>query len=276
MSSRQGGKMKPLKQKKKQAQDLDPEEQAFKEKQKADAAAKKALMSNIKAGKPLVGGGIKKIKYEMSGASGKTLRKYKIVFLGEQGVGKTSLITRFMYDTFDDNYQATIGIDFLSKTMYLDDKTIRLQLWDTAGQERFRSLIPSYIRDSHVAIVVYDVTNRKSFEYIDKWVEDVKMERGEENVILVIVGNKSDLVEERQVSTEEGERKTAVLNAKLFIETSTKAGFNVKTLFKKVAKLLPEFQGAQSTPLDNDTNDKKPGVINISAPEESQQNSNCC
>lgn len=212
----------------------------------------------------------------MSGASGKTLRKYKIVFLGEQGVGKTSLITRFMYDTFDDNYQATIGIDFLSKTMYLDDKTIRLQLWDTAGQERFRSLIPSYIRDSHVAIVVYDVTNRKSFEYIDKWVEDVKMERGEENVILVIVGNKSDLVEERQVSTEEGKRKTAVLNAKLFIETSTKAGFNVKTLFKKVAKLLPEFQGAQSTPLDNDTNDKKPGVINISAPEESQQNSNCC
>ena len=68
----------------------------------------------------------------MSEAAGKTLRKYKIVFLGEQGVGKTSLITRFMYDTFDDNYQATIGIDFLSKTMYLDDKTIRLQLWDTA------------------------------------------------------------------------------------------------------------------------------------------------
>ena len=72
----------------------------------------------------------------MSGnRAGKSLTKYKIVFLGEQGVGKTSLITRFMYDTFDDHYQATIGIDFLSKTMYLDDKTIRLQLWDTAGQE---------------------------------------------------------------------------------------------------------------------------------------------
>lgn len=97
----------------------------------------------------------------MSGTRpGKSLTKYKIVFLGEQGVGKTSLITRFMYDTFDDHYQATIGIDFLSKTMYLDDKTIRLQLWDTAGQERFRSLIPSYIRDSRVAIVVYDITRR--------------------------------------------------------------------------------------------------------------------
>ena len=74
-------------------------------------------------------------------------------------VGKTSLITRFMYDTFDNTYQATIGIDFLSKTMYLDDRTVRLQLWDTAGQERFRSLIPSYIRDSTVAVVVYDITS---------------------------------------------------------------------------------------------------------------------
>lgn len=74
-------------------------------------------------------------------------------------VGKTSLITRFMYDSFDNTYQATIGIDFLSKTMYLEDRTVRLQLWDTAGQERFRSLIPSYIRDSTVAVVVYDITS---------------------------------------------------------------------------------------------------------------------
>lgn len=75
-------------------------------------------------------------------------------------MGKTSLITRFMYDTFDNTYQATIGIDFLSKTMYLEDRTVRLQLWDTAGQERFRSLIPSYIRDSSVAVVVYDITSQ--------------------------------------------------------------------------------------------------------------------
>eukprot|EP01036_Dinobryon_divergens_P040104 gene40104-52983_t len=87
------------------------------------------------------------------------LAKYKLVFLGDQGVGKTSIITRFMYDSFDKNYQATIGIDFLSKTMYLEDRTVRLQLWDTAGQERFRSLIPSYIRDSSVAVVVYDITS---------------------------------------------------------------------------------------------------------------------
>lgn len=215
----------------------------------------------------------------MSGnRSGKSLTKYKIVFLGEQGVGKTSLITRFMYDTFDDHYQATIGIDFLSKTMYLDDKTIRLQLWDTAGQERFRSLIPSYIRDSRVAIVVYDITKKKSFEYIDKWIEDVKNERGQENVILCIVGNKSDLSDERQVSTEEGEAKSKALGAKIFMETSTKAGYNVKNLFKKVAKSLPEFQEGHTTALDGDSSNgnanadsNKPGVIDITTTDEQPQ-----
>ena len=79
--------------------------------------------------------------------------KYKVVFLGDQSVGKTSIILRFMHDTFDPQYQATIGIDFLSKTMVVDDKMVRLQLWDTAGQERFKSLIPSYIQDSSFAIV---------------------------------------------------------------------------------------------------------------------------
>ena len=101
------------------------------------------------------------------------LEKYKLVFLGDQNVGKTSIITRFMYDSFDTAYQATIGIDFLSKTMYLEDRTVRLQLWDTAGQERFRSLIPSYIRDSSVAVVVYDITDRASFLNTSMWIENV-------------------------------------------------------------------------------------------------------
>merc|ERR1712210_346719 len=121
----------------------------------------------------------------------KPLRKFKLVFLGEQSVGKTSLITRFMYDSFDNTYQATIGIDFLSKTMYLEDRTVRLQLWDTAGQERFRSLIPSYIRDSNVGIIVYNVTEEKSFAKIDNWIKDVKDQRGED-VIIFLVGNKTD------------------------------------------------------------------------------------
>eukprot|EP01066_Platyproteum_vivax_P008409 Platyproteum_vivax@DN3524_c0_g1_i1.p1 len=170
------------------------------------------------------------------------MNKYKLVFLGEQAVGKTSIITRFMYDTFDTNYQATIGIDFLSKTMYLEDRTVRLQLWDTAGQERFRSLIPGYIRDSSVAVIVYDITNRASFTNTSKWIDEVRTERAE-NVIIALVGNKSDLADKRQVPTAEGEAK-AKENDIMFIETSAKAGANIKALFRKLAAALPGLDSA--------------------------------
>ena len=142
-----------------------------------------------------------------------------------------------MYDSFDNMYQATIGIDFLSKTMYLEDRTVRLQLWDTAGQERFRSLIPSYIRDSSVAVVVYDVTNAKTFEQTRKWVDDVRSERGND-VIIVLVGNKTDLADKRQVTEAQGQDEERKNNL-MFIETSAKLGHNVKVLFKRIAQALP-------------------------------------
>ncbi|KAK7922655.1 hypothetical protein WMY93_009557 [Mugilogobius chulae] len=178
-----------------------------------------------------------------AGDFGNPLRKFKLVFLGEQSVGKTSLITRFMYDSFDNTYQATIGIDFLSKTMYLEDRTIRLQLWDTAGQERFRSLIPSYIRDSAAAVVVYDITNVNSFQQTTKWIDDVRTERGGD-VIIMLVGNKTDLADKRQITTEEGEQRAKEMNV-LFIETSAKTGYNVKQLFRRVAAALPGMDATQ-------------------------------
>ncbi|XP_077389899.1 RAB6B, member RAS oncogene family a isoform X2 [Festucalex cinctus] len=184
---------------------------------------------------------------------GNPLRKFKLVFLGEQSVGKTSLITRFMYDSFDSTYQATIGIDFLSKTMYLEDRTVRLQLWDTAGQERFRSLIPSYIRDSTVAVVVYDITNMNSFQQTSKWIDDVRTERGSD-VIIMLVGNKTDLADKRQISIEEGEKRAKELSV-MFVETSAKTGHNVKQLFRRVASALPGMESMQET--------SKEGMIDI-------------
>ncbi|KAM0910271.1 hypothetical protein ACQ4PT_014262 [Festuca glaucescens] len=172
------------------------------------------------------------------------LAKYKLVFLGDQAVGKTAIITRFMYDKFDATYQATIGIDFLSKTMYLEDRTVRLQLWDTAGQERFRSLIPSYIRDSSVAVIVYDVTDKQSFLHTSKWIDEVNTERGGD-VLIILVGNKTDLVDQRQVPTDEGEAK-AKEHGVMFIETSAKAGFNVKALFRTIATSLPGMEALSS------------------------------
>ncbi|XP_042273142.1 RAB6B, member RAS oncogene family a [Thunnus maccoyii] len=199
---------------------------------------------------------------------GNPLRKFKLVFLGEQSVGKTSLITRFMYDSFDNTYQATIGIDFLSKTMYLEDRTVRLQLWDTAGQERFRSLIPSYIRDSTVAVVVYDITNINSFQQTSKWIDDVRTERGSD-VIIMLVGNKTDLADKRQITIEEGEQRAKELSV-MFIETSAKTGYNVKQLFRRVAAALPGMESMQET--------SKEGMIDIKLdkPQEPQTTEGGC
>lgn len=196
-------------------------------------------------------------------------KRTKIVLLGDQSVGKTSLITRFMYDTFDNTYQATIGIDFLSKTMYLEDRTVRLQLWDTAGQERFRSLIPSYIRDSSVAIVVFDITNRASFQSTSKWIEDVRSERGND-VIIVLVGNKADLSDKRQVTLEEATTKATQLNI-MFMETSAKAGHNVKTLFKKIAMSLPGMDSKEGG-TEGNTKIDVTTPANAEVPEASQCN----
>ncbi|XP_078004027.1 ras-related protein Rab-6B-like [Phascolarctos cinereus] len=131
--------------------------------------------------------------------------KFQLVFLGEQRVGKTSLITRFVYDSFDNTYQ------------------VKLQLWDTAGQERFQSLIPSYIRDSTVAVIVYDITNLNTFYQTSRWAERAG------DVIIMLVGNKNDLSHKRQVTLEEGKQRAKEMNV-MFIETSAKTGHNVKQI----------------------------------------------
>ena len=169
----------------------------------------------------------------MAAAGTAPLKKYKLVFIGDQSVGKTSIISRFMYDTFDTHYASTIGIDFVSKSVPIDRGTVRLQLWDTAGQERFRSLIPAYIRDSQVAVVVFDITSRASFDSTTTWIADVRAQRGND-VIIVLVGNKTDLVSQREVSAAEIEQRANEQEI-MFIETSAKEGFNIKLLFRRLA-----------------------------------------
>jgi len=193
--------------------------------------------------------------------------KYKLVFVGDSNVGKTSIISRFMYDHFDSNYDATIGIDFLAKTHTVGDKTVRLQLWDTAGQERFRSLIPSYIRDSSVAVVVYAIDSVESFQAVDKWVEEVRKER-EQEVMIFVVGNKTDLAPSgRRVSTRDGEGKAKELQA-LFIETSAKDAYNVNELFNQIAQHLPNAKTTQQPA-------KGTGRVELS-PSTTTSKKNCC
>ncbi len=119
-----------------------------------------------------------------------------------------------------------------------------MQLWDTAGQERFRSLIPNYIRGSSVAVVVFDLTNRKSFDNLPNWMEDVRRERGNDSMV-VLIGNKSDLVEERKVTSQEGETLREKYEATVYKEVSAKSGEGLSELFLQIAKLLPNNDASQ-------------------------------
>ena len=155
--------------------------------------------------------------------------KYKIFVLGESRTDKTALIKRYTKDQFGGIYLTTVGMDFQDKIIDIDDKKIRLQIWDTAGQERFRNVTKSYFQSSHGFVLVYDITDKDSFEKIDFWMNLIKL-NGPDNPKLILVGNKCDLINERQVSIEEGENFAKKHNIKFF-EASAKDGTNVNELF---------------------------------------------
>ena len=150
------------------------------------------------------------------------LPKYKLIFLGDQGVGKSCILNRFMNDTFSEEYQATIGLDFQSKNVQIDNQDIHLLLYDTAGQEKFRSLIPMYTRDANIILLVYDVTSKESFNNLSIWLNDLNNIKKEE-VIFAVVGNKIDLDDRKEVNSDEGEN-FAKEHDFIFAEISAKTG----------------------------------------------------
>ena len=165
------------------------------------------------------------------------VQHFKIIFLGDQCVGKSSILNRFYQDKFEPDYQATIGLDFHSKNVEINGNTVRLLLYDTAGQEKFKSLIPMYIRDANIIIVVYDITNKDSFTHTEHWVNETK-DLKREDAIFVLVGNKIDLEDKRVVTKKEGE-DFATDKGFLFFEVSAKTGEQVHELFD--TKIFPEM-----------------------------------
>ena len=165
------------------------------------------------------------------------VQKYKIIFLGDQAVGKSSILNRFSQDKFEQEYQATIGLDFHSKNATINGANIRLLLYDTAGQEKFKSLIPMYIRDANIIIVVYDITIKDSFTHTSHWVNETK-DLKREDAIFVLVGNKIDLNDKRQVSSQEGQNYA---NEKefIFFEVSARTGQGIQELFNN--NIFPEM-----------------------------------
>ena len=153
----------------------------------------------------------------------------KYIIVGDIGVGKSNILLRFVYNRFKDEYKTTIGVDFAEKKTDYNGKAYKIQLWDTTGQEEFRSITRGYYKNSICAFVVYDITNKNSFESSKIWIDDCKTYMHKQ-VIIVLIGNKCDLEDERQVTTEEGQ-ELADAYGLLFFETSAKTDVNVNMAF---------------------------------------------
>ena len=157
---------------------------------------------------------------------------YKVVLIGDSGVGKTNILSRYVLDDFTIETKLTVGVEFGSKIVKSGNSSIKIQIWDTAGQERYKSITSAYYRGAHGALVVYDITSEKTFESVERWISDLK-NNGDPKMISMIIGNKSDKEGDRVIQKSDGEAKAQRNNA-AFMETSALTSENVEKAFEEV------------------------------------------
>ncbi|XP_031264496.1 ras-related protein RABA5b-like [Pistacia vera] len=202
---------------------------------------------------------------------------FKIVLIGDSAVGKSNLLSRFARNEFDNNSKATIGVEFQTQVVEIDGKEVKAQIWDTAGQERFRAVTSAYYRGAVGALVVYDITRRSSFDSIKRWLEELTT-HCDTTVARMLVGNKCDLENIRDVSIEEG-RSLAEEEGLFFMETSALESTNVQTAFEIVIRDIysniskkvinsdaykAELSGDRVTLVKDGANSSKESMINFS------------
>ena len=162
---------------------------------------------------------------------------FKLIFIGDSGVGKSCLTSKAVKNNFEEYYQATVGFEFLTFNLRVDKTVIKLQIWDTCGQEIYKSLISNFYRNSSLAILVYSIDSRESFEHAETWLNELK-NQANPDVRIFFIGNKSDLEESRQVQKGEGNKFKVDQKLDLFMETSAKTGYNARNVLVEAAKLL--------------------------------------
>eukprot|EP00455_Lapot_gusevi_P057721 TRINITY_DN990_c0_g1_i2.p1 TRINITY_DN990_c0_g1~~TRINITY_DN990_c0_g1_i2.p1 ORF type:complete len:228 (+),score=71.07 TRINITY_DN990_c0_g1_i2:66-686(+) len=192
---------------------------------------------------------------------------FKLLLIGDSGVGKSCLLLRFADDTYTESFISTIGVDFKIRTIELDGKIIKLQIWDTAGQERFRTITSSYYRGAHGIIIVYDVTDQDSFDNVKQWLHEIDR-YASESVQKLLVGNKCDLVTKKVVEFESAKQFADSLGVP-FLETSAKNAQNVEQAFMTMAGQIK----AKHTATTVGTGTKQPVVMNGRSV---QQSNSCC
>lgn len=197
---------------------------------------------------------------------------FKLLIIGDSGVGKSSLLVRFADNTFSGNYITTIGVDFKIRTIEVGGERVKLQIWDTAGQERFRTITSTYYRGTHGVIVVYDVTSGESFANVKRWLHEIDQNCDVVNRILV--GNKCDDPDRRVVIKEDAQRFADQMGIKLY-ETSAKENLNVEEMFRSITELVLRQKRDRAQLQENE-----PGGIKVGRPGRpspgSKKKGKCC
>ena len=198
----------------------------------------------------------------------------KACIIGNSGVGKTSMLKRYVDNSYDPNFISTIGVDFTFVTLEKDNKIVKLQLWDTAGQERFRGIVNTYYRGANAIVVCFDITDRQSFENIPQWINDLRRMTNSDDILLVLAATKMDQKDLHKVSKEEIQNLMERFNIKHFFETSSKTpdidGGSIEKMFDIIVQNVIDF----SQPVDNHPTHYKQNIVFNNEPKETKQN--CC
>ena len=198
---------------------------------------------------------------------------FKVVLVGDMSVGKTNIIAKYLKNDFSEDYKTTIGVEFHSKIAKVEGHVVKAQIWDTCGQERFKSITDSYYRGAKGAFVVYDITRKNTFESVDSWISALRS-AADKNLNIIIIGNKSDLEDQRQVETEQGEDK-AQNNEAAFMETSAYSGDNIDKAFDNM--ITDVYNKCKSEMLANVEIDiGKSKDINLNQNKEDKKGKKCC
>ena len=209
---------------------------------------------------------------------------FKVIIVGDQAVGKSCLAIKASRNYFEDFYSPTIGFEFVSFKVRVQDKIIKLQIWDTCGQEVYRSLISSFFRSASLAIVVYSIDSEDSFNNIEKWLNDIKTQSNPD-VKIFLIGNKADLEDKRRITKDQGEKLCSDHKLAFFMETSAKTGFNVQNVFIQVAKELykqhEEIKDRVTRPgtmisLPAEENNNKVDKLEIEEEDKIKRKKTCC
>ena len=182
---------------------------------------------------------------------------FKIIVIGDSGVGKSCLTNKATKNVFEESYNATVGFEFFSFNIKMNEKIIKLQIWDTCGQELYRSLITNFYRNSSLAIMVYAINNKDSFDNIDVWLKELRTHSNPDAKVFLI-GNKIDLDTERKVQKEDGENYSNENKLNLFMESSAKTGFNAQKIFIEAARILYNNYLKYNNQIDDKTSIFKP------------------